>query len=193
MRRWAASAVRVFGGKFVNRKFAIGGLAAACVMLSACATITRGSTQKYSIETSPTQAEVKLSTGQTCVSPCNLKLKRKAGFTVKASKQGYSEATAIVDSHIRGGGIAGGAGNILAGGLIGIAVDASSGAMNDLTPNPLLLTLQPLPVAAVTEAAPATPVEAAPADAASAVDPVAPTTPTENSASVEAEQPAPGL
>jgi len=128
------------------------GLAAAVVSLSACATITRGSSQKFAIVTTPTAANVKLSTGQTCVSPCDLKLKRKKGFVVTANKSGYNEASAVVDSRIRGGGIAGGVGNIVSGGLIGIAVDASSGAMNDLTPNPLVLTLQPVAVSAVDSA-----------------------------------------
>ena len=180
----------------MTRKFAIGGLAAACVMLSACATVTRGTSQKFNIETSPTAADVKLSTGQTCVSPCQLKLKRKHEFDVTATKAGYQPSTAKVQSKIKAGGVAGAAGNLILGGIIGGVVDGSSGAMKSLTPNPLLLTLKPLPVepvAAVTEAAPAAPVEAAPADVVPVADPVAPTTPTENSAAVEAEQPAPGL
>lgn len=128
------------------------GLAAASLLLPACATVTRGTSQKFSIETTPTAADVELSTGQTCVSPCQLKLKRKTGFSVTAKKEGYEPAKAVVDSRVRGGGVAGGAGNILAGGLIGIAVDASSGAMNDLTPNPLQLTLKPIEAPAVVEA-----------------------------------------
>ena len=163
------------------------GLVAASLMLPACATITRGSSQKYSIETTPTAADVELSTGQTCVSPCNLKLKRKNGFVVTAKKEGYEPAKAVVDSKVRGGGVAGGAGNIIAGGLIGIAVDASSGAMNDLTPNPLHLTLKPVAAPAVVEAPVAPAVEMVPvapaADAAPAVE-AAPT--------VEAAAPAPG-
>jgi hypothetical protein len=34
------------------------------------------------------------------------------------------------------------AGNVLVGGLIGIGVDAYSGAMNDLVPNPLSVKLE---------------------------------------------------
>ena len=153
--RAVAFCSRVFWGIFPLKKFVLAcGVAAAALSLSACATITRGSSQKFSVDTTPTQAAVKLSTGQTCVSPCQLNLKRKHGFTVTASKQGYENSSAIVDSRIRGGGVAGGAGNIIAGGLIGIAVDASSGAMNDLTPNPLHLNLKPVAVAAAPDAAP---------------------------------------
>jgi hypothetical protein len=154
------------------------GLMAASLMLPACATITRGSSQKYTIETTPTAANVELSTGQNCVSPCNLKLKRKNGFVVTAKKEGYEPAKAVVDSKVRGGGVAGGAGNIIAGGLIGIAVDASSGAMNDLTPNPLHLTLKPVEAPAVVEAPVAPGVEVVPvapaADAAPALEAAAP-------------------
>jgi hypothetical protein len=157
------------------------GLMAASLMLPACATITRGSSQKYTIETTPTAANVELSTGQNCVSPCNLKLKRKNGFVVTAKKEGYEPAKAVVDSKVRGGGVAGGAGNIIAGGLIGIAVDASSGAMNDLTPNPLHLTLKPVEAPAVVEAPVAPGVEVVP------VAPAADTAPA-----VEAAAPAPG-
>ena len=36
------------------------------------------------------------------------------------------------------------AGNVLVGGLIGAAIDAGSGAMNDLRPNPVRVKLVPL-------------------------------------------------
>jgi hypothetical protein len=40
------------------------------------------------------------------------------------------------------------AGNVLVGGLIGVAVDAGSGATQELVPNPLNVTLEPLPAPA---------------------------------------------
>lgn len=152
--RWRALCL----GEFVTRMIKIVGLVAVAAMLPACATVTRGTSQKYSIETTPTAANVALSTGQTCVSPCNLKLKRKDGFTVTASKEGYENATAKVESKIKGGGVAGAAGNIILGGIIGAAVDGSNGSMRDLTPNPLHLTLNPIAPVVTTSAA--EPVEA---------------------------------
>lgn len=152
------------------------GLVAASLMLPACATVTRGTKETFKIETTPTEAEVALSTGQKCVSPCKLKLKRKDGFMVTAKKAGYKDATAKVDSKVKGGGVAGAAGNILIGGIIGAAVDGSNGSLRDLTPNPLQLTLQPevpavaevpaQPASAASEPAPAAATEAAPAEAA---------------------------
>ncbi|MEL7487392.1 MAG: hypothetical protein AAGJ87_09290, partial [Pseudomonadota bacterium] len=41
------------------------------------------------------------------------------------------------------GGVTSGAGNVLAGGLIGIGVDAGTGANLDLRPNPMTATLAP--------------------------------------------------
>lgn len=45
------------------------------------------------------------------------------------------------------------AGNVLIGGIIGAGVDLASGAMNDLTPNPLVVRLEPEPAAAKPELA----------------------------------------
>ena len=64
--------------------------------------------------------------GQNCVSPCKLKLKRKNGFTVTAKKEGYEPAKEV-DSKVRGDQARWARRDILVGGLIGIAVDASSG------------------------------------------------------------------
>ena len=107
------------------------GLAAAGLLLPACATVTRGTKETYNIVTTPSEADVSLSTGQTCVSPCKLKLKRKDEFTVVAKKAGYKDATAEVRSVVKGGGVAGAAGNILVGGIIGGIVDGSNGSMKD--------------------------------------------------------------
>lgn len=48
----------------------------------------------------------------------------------------------MVDNHISTAGGAGMAGNVIFGGLIGIGVDASTGAMRDLAPNPIEVTLE---------------------------------------------------
>jgi hypothetical protein len=135
---------RFRGGHFVKRYLTICGLAAVSMMLPACATITRGTSQKYMIESTPEQAEVALSTGQKCVTPCKLKLKRKRGFTATFNKPGYETLEAQVKSKFSGGGAAAGAGNILVGGVIGAVVDGTNGSMNNLTPNPLKVTLVPL-------------------------------------------------
>jgi hypothetical protein len=47
-----------------------------------------------------------------------------------------------VTHHVSGAGGAGTAGDVLVGGIIGAGVDTVSGAMNDLAPNPLTVTLE---------------------------------------------------
>ena len=118
-------------------------VAIATLLLPACATITRGTKQKYVIESTPTKAEVALSTGVKCVTPCKLKLKRKDGFVATVTKAGFETSKVKVSSKFSGGGAAAGAGNILVGGIIGGIVDGSNGSMNNLTPNPLRVTLKP--------------------------------------------------
>ena len=158
------------------------GVAAAAITLSACATVTRGTSQKFNIESSPDTAEVTLSNGQQCITPCKMKLKRKPGFTATVKKEGYQTQTVTVESKLGGGGAVAGAGNILLGGVIGGIVDGTNGSMNNLTPNPLKVTLVPVPVVPVEEVPPA--VEAAPsADASPAVEAI-PASPTAETAPV---------
>lgn len=140
--------------------------AMACVMVTTgCATITRGTTEAWTVQTEPSGAAVTLSTGEECISPCTLKLKRKIPFTVTLLKQGYAKVTTDIVSQIAGAGAAGMAGNVLIGGIIGVGIDAASGATKELKPNPLIVTLEP-ETPAVAGAA-VTPAEAgAPATAA---------------------------
>lgn len=133
-----------FGGISVNNIIKSCGLAVAVVSLSACATVTRGTSQKYSIESTPTAAEVSLSSGQQCITPCQLKLKRKPGFVAVVKKAGYQTQTLTVESKLAGGGAVAGAGNLLLGGVVGGIVDGTNGSMNSLLPNPLRVILVPI-------------------------------------------------
>ena len=125
----------------MNRTYRLCGVLLCAASLSACATVTRGTRQAYVIETDPPGAQVELSTGQTCVTPCALRLPRRPGFTATITREGYETVEATVASGISGGGAAGMAGNVILGGLIGAVVDGSSGAMNDLSPNPLRVSM----------------------------------------------------
>lgn len=115
--------------------------------LGGCATITRGTSQAFVIESEPPGATAKLSSGVQCITPCALNLKRKNGFTVEIVKNGYEPVNATVTSGVSGGGAAGMAGNVILGGLIGAVVDGTNGSMNDLMPNPLRVNLVPLSAA----------------------------------------------
>lgn len=130
------------------------GIILALLLLSGCATVTRGSTEAFVIESDPLGATATLSSGHTCKTPCSLELKRKKEFTVKIEKDGYEAVEANISSQVAGAGAAGMAGNVLLGGVIGAAVDVGTGATKELKPNPLVVKLIPVSetpaVAAVT-------------------------------------------
>ena len=136
--------------------------------LGGCATVTRGTTTQFNVTSTPPGAAVTTSTGFSCSpTPCGMKVPRKDGFDVTVTKTGYTPKTLHVRSVVAGGGAAGMAGNIILGGVIGMAVDGTDGAMNDLRPNPLTVTLQPTASAAASPPAaqPASDPQSAPAPA----------------------------
>ena len=112
--------------------------------LSGCATIVEGSDQNIAIDTSPQGAvcEVKrdgVTIGST-VTPGTVNIsKSKDPIGVVCNKKGYRTATSGADSDFEGMTL----GNILLGGVVGVAIDAGSGAMNEY-PDKVVLTLQKL-------------------------------------------------
>ncbi len=121
----------------------VGATAFAALQLGACATVTRGSSTAWEVNSVPSGAAVKTSNGMFCNStPCSLKVKRRSDFTATLTKDGYKSAEVQVTHKIGTGGGVGMAGNVLLGGIIGAAIDGGSGAMFDLTPNPVMITLE---------------------------------------------------
>ncbi len=114
------------------------------VVLSGCATVTRGTREVMVIESEPSGAAVEMSNGLQCTTPCAIKIKRRSSFVVTFTMEGFETMSANVDNDIAPGGAAGVAGNVLVGGLIGLAVDAGTGAARRLVPNPLQVTLVPV-------------------------------------------------
>lgn len=126
--------------RFGARAIALVGIA---LCLPACATITRGSSQEFTVESTPPGARVSTSNGFQCdATPCTFRMPRKDAFRATVSLDGYVTQEHEIRSGISGGGAAGMAGNVIFGGVIGAVVDGNSGAMNDLTPNPLVVTMR---------------------------------------------------
>ena len=153
---------------------------------AACATVTRGMHEAFVVETEPSGAMVETSKGLHCdATPCTFPhVERNAEFTVTITKPGYRTWSGTVTHHTAGAGAAGMAGNVLVGGLIGLAVDAGSGATQDLVPNPLHVVLEteetdaaPAPIAAT-----ATPAPTAPAPTPGAAAPNTTNTPAQTGA-----------
>src|SRR6476660_10511895 len=82
--------------------------------------------------------------GFTCVTPCTLQASRKDEFTVLISMPGHHTVEVPVRTQVAGDGAAGFAGNIILGGVVGMAADAATGATLEHFPNPVTVTLTPL-------------------------------------------------
>lgn len=113
------------------------------VILSGCATVTRGSKDVLEIKTTPAGAQVQTSNGFSCSStPCAIKMPRRSEFVVDITRPGCKPMDVNVTHKTADGGAAGVAGNVLVGGIIGLGVDAATGASQDLVPNPVEVTLE---------------------------------------------------
>ena len=160
--------------------------AALAVSAAACATVTRGTNEAWTVKSFPPGAAVKTSNGRFCdMTPCTIKMPRKAEFEVTVSKDGYKPYQGHVTHAVATGGGVGFAGNVLIGGVIGAGVDVASGAMMDLKPNPLIVELEKVDLTpAVATATPATSAAATsatvPAAPAVTMPTVAPPTHTAN-------------
>lgn len=121
----------------------IAGVILLALMTANCATVTRGTTSQVQINTEPSDAQITTSMGHSCRSPCTLTVDRKAEFTVVARKEGYREASVPVATRVAGSGAAGFAGNVLIGGIVGMAADAATGATLEHFPNPVAISMEP--------------------------------------------------
>ncbi|MDB5574908.1 MAG: translation initiation factor 2 [Bradyrhizobium sp.] len=125
------------------RLLAVAALVLPCI---GCASISRGTTENISISSTPPGATAELSgleNPTSCVTPCVVVVKRNADITVTVNKEGYEPQVIPLTKEIPGSGAAGFAGNVLLGGLVGMGVDAATGAAQDHKPNPVIVTLNP--------------------------------------------------
>jgi hypothetical protein len=130
-----------------SRFIAFALVALAAFQLSACASIVKGSSASVAVTTPPVQ-------GATCAlsspegtwqltSPASITIPRsKHDVQVRCTKEGYQEAAAVIPSSFEGWTL----GNIILGGVVGVVVDASTGAMNDY-PNAFQVPMTKLDVA----------------------------------------------
>jgi hypothetical protein len=116
--------------------------------VAGCATVTRGTTNQVQVISEPSGAQVTTSIGNSCpATPCTFEVSRKSEFFVTIRKEGFQEASVPIGTRVAGGGAAGFAGNILLGGVVGMAADAATGATLEHYPNPVHATLVPIEAA----------------------------------------------
>ncbi|MEM9737139.1 MAG: hypothetical protein AAF908_11125 [Pseudomonadota bacterium] len=115
---------------------------------SGCATVLTGTTQEIAITTEPTGADCILTRegaeiAKAAPTPQTVTIeKARADIAVACALEGFTDATGTLTSSIQDATY----GNILAGGIIGAAVDSSTGASR-IYPESLNLVFEPLPEA----------------------------------------------
>jgi hypothetical protein len=99
-------------------------------LLCGCATIIRGTDEQVSVNTNPTGADLQFSNGQSCQSPCTIKVSRSQSLQINISKKQCQTQTATMIPTLAGGGV-----------ILGGLIDYGTGAVYDLQSNPLTVTL----------------------------------------------------
>jgi len=140
-------------------------IAALGAALSGCASIVEGTTQSIAVTTPPADgAKCVLTSSEGTyyvTTPGNVTVhKTKNDLDVNCRRDGFKDAHATIPSHFNGAT----AGNILAGGVIGIGIDAATGA-NYNYPTEYAITMTPDDAAPESSlpATPPTPADAPPA------------------------------
>lgn len=116
-------------------------MALALLLLPSCATIVKGTTQTIAINTPGVAgARCQLRSGAVgsieVVTPATLTVeKSQESITVRCSKECYQDGAGVVTSFTEGMA----AGNVIAGGVIGLGVDAATGAMNKYAPETVIV------------------------------------------------------
>lgn len=115
-------------------KVALSILAASILLLNVgCATMIRGTSEVLDITSEPEGALAQLSTGQSVITPGQVKLKREKTVIVRYSLEGYYPESITVSPTVAGAGI-----------LLGGIIDYGTGAVYNLTPNPCHVILKPI-------------------------------------------------
>jgi hypothetical protein len=118
--------------------------AGSVLLLAGCATITKGTQQTITISTDPAGAVCNLTRDAKPLAvvnptPGSIPIEKAMGsISILCKKPGYLDAAGALASEFQAWTF----GNIILGGLIGIAVDAASGAMHEY-PAMVTITLEP--------------------------------------------------
>lgn len=110
----------------------------AALLVGACCTIMHGSSQDIAIGSQPTGADVTVDNKPLGRTPVNAHLTRKDLHGIRINLAGYQPFEMNLTRHTSGWVW----GNIVFGGLIGLAVDAITGGLYEIKPDQVMAQLQ---------------------------------------------------
>ena len=117
------------------------------LLLVGCSTIMNGTTQEIGFSSNPTGAKVCIDNQVCGKTPYVFKVSRKDNHIVRLEMEGYQPYETTLTRRVSGWVW----GNIVFGGLIGLAVDAISGGIYKLTPEQIEGTLQQAQVSSLSD------------------------------------------
>jgi hypothetical protein len=80
---------------------------AVVLLATGCSTVFRGSSETIAFSSEPSNAVIRLSTGQSCRTPCSLDVSRKGEIFATLTKDGYKEFETALPASIDGAALAG--------------------------------------------------------------------------------------
>ena len=113
-------------------------LLGSALLLTGCATVIHGSKQKVAISSQPAGAAVRVDGTGSGVTPTVAELSRKTSHRIELLLNGYKPYEVVLEPSFNGATM----GNLAIGGIIGLAVDGSTGAGNTLHPEKVDAVLQ---------------------------------------------------
>lgn len=105
-------------------------VAVASILLAGCATIMHGTSEDIGFSSTPTNAKISVDNQPVGQTPTIAKLSRKDNHIVRMELDGYQPFEATLTRNVSGWVW----GNIIFGGVVGLAVDAMSGGLYKLSP-----------------------------------------------------------
>ena len=128
-------------GKEMKKLIVLGILIPLLFMITGCASIVSGRYQPVKVSSVPDEAKVRTDTGHSGVTPCTLNLERSQRHIITIMKEGYKRHQTTTKKTMNlwvFGNIIWG----LFGGLIGAAVDTSTGAACNIEPCDISVILE---------------------------------------------------
>jgi len=114
-------------------------VSAMAVWACGCATIINKTKQSVFLQSDPPGATAIIDSVTRVQTPASVKLKRGKDHYITFEREGYKQESVVIDHELSGWVW----GNIVLGGLIGLAIDFTSGGAYKLEPDSISVTLKP--------------------------------------------------